>query len=67
MSNAMGQIDAEHGDGRAADGGAADQDRPVPAEVTGAASFLRTVEWAEAGSTATTGGYPAIQTPDRHV
>ena len=35
MPNAMRQIAAEHGDGRAADGGAADQDRPVPAEVTG--------------------------------
>jgi hypothetical protein len=35
MPNPMGQVDAERSDGRAAGGGAADQDRPVPAEVTG--------------------------------
>jgi hypothetical protein len=34
MPNAMPQVDAKHGDGRAADGRAADQDRSVPAEVT---------------------------------
>lgn len=34
MPNAMIHVDAEYGNGGAADGGAADQDRPVPAEVT---------------------------------
>src|SRR5437762_797725 len=34
MANAMRQVDAEYGDGRAADRGAADQDWPGPAEVT---------------------------------
>jgi hypothetical protein len=33
MSNAMRKVDAEHGDGSAANGGAADQYRTVPAEV----------------------------------
>ena len=49
MPNAMRQVDAEHGDGSAADRGAADQDRPLPAEVAGPAVSARIEEMFIAG------------------